>query len=61
MRVQFFDIYRVQKPIHATTETDYVFGNPYSRIHKDSAGLFVKKRGKEILLEVYVGELKVSY
>lgn len=52
MIIKFSELRWVNKPDNATTETSVVFGNPYSRIHRDDAGLFVMKRGKECLVQI---------
>lgn len=52
MQVEFSELRWVDKPLNATTETSVVYGNPYVRIHRDSAGLFIHKRGKGCLLTV---------
>ena len=59
MRVYLKDCKMVEKPNNATTETRVVYGNPYNRIHRDDAGLFVMKRGKECLIQVLSDNGKV--
>ena len=52
MIIKHSDCRWVDKPINATTETNVVYGNPYNRIHRDDAGLFVYKRGKQCLVQI---------
>lgn len=58
MIIKFSELRWVNKPDNGGTETNVVFGNPYNRIHRDDAGLFVMKRGKQCLVLIdYQGKV----